>query len=96
METLKLEIVGMHCGGCVAALRKAFDAVAGVKSADVSLDAGTALVTFDPAQSNATLLAKAVEDAGYAVRADTGVAVNKAAAATGCGGARGKTGCGCG
>ncbi|MES2299432.1 MAG: heavy-metal-associated domain-containing protein [Pseudomonadota bacterium] len=94
METLKLEIVGMHCGGCVATLRKAFDAVAGVKSADVSLETETALVIFDPLLSNASLLTKAVTDAGYAVRPPG--EVNKTAPAGGCGAAGGKTGCGCG
>lgn len=84
----------MHCGGCGAALKNAFDAVAGVKSADVSLDTQSALVTFDPHLSNLNQLTKAVVDAGYAVRTPGGA--NKAAPAAACGAAAGKTGCGCG
>lgn len=94
METLKLEIAGMHCGGCVAALKKAFNAVAGVKSTDVSLNTQSALVTFDPHLSNVSQLTKAVVGAGYAVRSPG--AAKKAAPAGGCGAAGGKTGCGCG
>ena len=94
METVKLEIAGMHCGGCVAALREAFNAVSGVKSVDVSLEQASAVVTFDPHLSNLPLLAKAVVDAGYAVRAPG--EMNKGAPVAGCGTAGGKTGCGCG
>jgi copper chaperone CopZ len=58
----QLAITGMKCAGCVANVDKALKAVAGVKSATVSLAENSASVTGDVPVA---ALIKAVEDAGY-------------------------------
>lgn len=63
-KTIKIE--GMMCGHCSGRVKKALEAMAGVETAEVSHETGTAEVTlrgdvFDEA------LAKAVTDAGYKV-----------------------------
>lgn len=98
METIVLDIGGIHCGGCVGSVKEALEAVAGVKASEVALAAGTAAVTFDPALTGATALANAVVKAGYTVRSGS----SSAAAEDGVppkqcgGGGQSKTGCCCG
>ncbi|EJX04017.1 heavy metal-binding protein [gut metagenome] len=53
------------CGHCEARVKKALEAVEGVKSAEVSHTAGTAVVTFDNVSDD--VLKKAVEDQDYKV-----------------------------
>ncbi|MEE0081055.1 MAG: heavy metal translocating P-type ATPase [Catenibacterium mitsuokai] len=61
-----LEITGMMCGHCEMAVKKALEAVDGVKSADVSHEKGTAVVTLSKEVSN-DVLKKTVEDKDYTV-----------------------------
>jgi copper chaperone len=65
METVDLKIEGMTCGGCVKSVTRVLSGVAGVASADVSLDEGRARVTYDPAQTGVEAMKQAVERAGY-------------------------------
>ncbi|AXY22699.1 MULTISPECIES: heavy-metal-associated domain-containing protein [Komagataeibacter] len=67
METLTLHISGMTCDGCVANVVRALEGVEGVAMADVSLEQGTARVTFDGRSTNPADLISAVEDAGFDV-----------------------------
>ena len=69
METTQLKITGMTCGGCVNSVRRVLLAVPGVRSADVSLDQGTARVEFDPAVARPEQLSAAVVDAGFDIAA---------------------------
>ena len=64
VRTMKIE--GMMCGHCEATVKKALEAVAGVESAEVSHEAGTAVVTLTADVDNA-VLKKAVEDKDYTV-----------------------------
>ena len=61
-----MKIKGMMCGHCEATVKKALEAVAGVESAEVSHEAGTAVVTLTADVDNA-VLKKAVEDKDYTV-----------------------------
>jgi Cu2+-exporting ATPase len=61
-KTMKIE--GMMCAHCEARVKKALEAVAGVAAAEVSHEAGTAVLTLQGAVDEAALK-KAVEDAGY-------------------------------
>lgn len=61
-----LEITGMMCGHCEMAVKKALESVDGVKSADVSHEKGTAVVTLSKEVSN-DVLKKTVEDKDYTV-----------------------------
>ena len=63
-KTMKIE--GMMCGHCESRVQKALEALAEVDSAEVSHEAGTAVVTLKSAVDNA-VLKKAVEDAEYKV-----------------------------
>lgn len=56
----------MMCGHCSGRVKKALEAVAGVETAEVSHEMGTAEVTLRGDVSDEAL-AKAVTDAGYKV-----------------------------
>lgn len=66
MESATLEIKGMSCGHCVAAVKRAIEGLPGVKEAEVTLDPPRAKVSYDPAKVGPQALAKAVEEEGYA------------------------------
>ena len=61
-----LHIEGMMCGHCEKRVKKALENVDGVAVANVSHEAGTAVVTLNKEVSNETLK-KAVEDQDYSV-----------------------------
>ena len=63
-KTIRIE--GMMCGHCSGRVKKALEAVAGVETAEVSHETGTAEVTLRGHVSGEAL-AKAVTDAGYKV-----------------------------
>jgi copper chaperone len=63
MQTVSLEITGMTCGHCVAAVDKALKTLPGVSAANVEI--GRATVTVDPKVATTDAIVDAVEDAGY-------------------------------
>lgn len=63
-KTLKIE--GMMCGHCEAAVKKALEAISGVSEAEVSHEAGTAVVTLTE-DVPFEVLKKAVEGKNYTV-----------------------------
>lgn len=63
-KTIKIE--GMMCGHCEATVKKALEALDGVTSAEVSHDAGTAIVAMDADVAD-DVLTKAVEDKDFKV-----------------------------
>ena len=60
----KLNVEGMMCMHCVGHVKQALEGVAGVESADVDLEAGTATVSCGEEVSNEVLV-DAVKQAGY-------------------------------
>ncbi len=66
--TKTMEIQGMMCGHCEARVKKALEALPEVAQAEVSHEAGTAVVTLTGPVEDAALK-KAVEDQDYAVTA---------------------------
>lgn len=68
METFTFQIDGMQSGACAASIERRLYSTPGVQSAAVSLVGAEAEITFDPLLTNADALAKAIADAGYAVR----------------------------
>jgi copper chaperone len=68
MTTTTLEIEGMTCGHCVAAVTRALETVTGVERAEVDLAAGRATVEHDPERASPQQLASAVAEEGYAAR----------------------------
>ena len=63
-KTMKIE--GMMCGHCEATVKKALEAIDGVNSAEVSHEAGTAVVELSEGVQD-EVLQKAVEDKDYKV-----------------------------
>ena len=63
-KTMKIE--GMMCSHCEASVKKALEAIDGVESAEVSHEAGTAIVTMSKEVSN-DVLKNAVEAKDYNV-----------------------------
>ena len=77
---LRLDVAGMSCGGCVAAVERALAAVPGVRVQQVAV--GAASVALEPGTPVDAVLA-AVRDAGYDAR--IGGAAPAAAGAACCG-----------
>jgi len=60
-----LEITGMTCGHCVAAVKKALAAVPGVEAVEVTLSPPRAVVSCDPSRTTVEMLLKATAEEGY-------------------------------
>jgi copper chaperone len=67
METVKLGVQGMTCGGCVASVTRVLKATPGVADAQVTLQPGAATVTYDPSRVKVDDLKTAIEGAGFDV-----------------------------
>ena len=67
MNKIELEIEGMSCEHCVAAVTEALGDLPGVSVDAVRI--GSARVQYDPGQVSPEHIALAVEDAGYAAHA---------------------------
>lgn len=66
MSKLELNIEGMSCGHCVAAVSQALRELPGVNVENVSL--GSAALTYQPEKVSVDEIKLAVEDAGYAAQ----------------------------
>ena len=66
MEKLELEIEGMSCGHCVAAVSEALKELPGVNVENVRI--GAAQLTYEPDQVSPDEILLAVEDAGYSAQ----------------------------
>ena len=62
---VKLSVGGMHCSGCVNAVKAALEKVPGVTKAEVSLEKNEAHVTYAKGKTTPEDLIKAVEKAGF-------------------------------
>jgi copper chaperone CopZ len=67
METQIILVDGMTCGGCVNGVERALERVPGVVKARASLERREAVVEGE--RLDVDVLARALEDAGYEVRA---------------------------
>jgi len=67
MVELQIAISGMTCNHCVARVRKALGAVAGVQVLEVLV--GSARVSFAPAAVSQEAILGAVRDLGYTAQA---------------------------
>ena len=65
MEQIVIGVGGMSCQGCVKNINGVLGALAGVASAEVSLEAAEAKVAFDPQVVGRAALLEAIEDAGF-------------------------------
>ena len=67
MEKTVINVEGMTCSGCVAAVERVLKELDGVGKVDVSLERRQATVEFDPARLALPDLHAVIEDAGYDV-----------------------------
>lgn len=65
LETAQLKVAGMDCEVCAGVIQKKLIETRGVAQAEVRYPAGTATVTYDPAQVRPDGLIAAVSAAGY-------------------------------
>ena len=65
MENTVIKVGGMSCQGCVKNITGVLSALAGVSSAEVSLEAAEARVAFDAQAVTRAALVEAIEDAGF-------------------------------
>lgn len=72
MAKIKLKIEGMHCPKCVAKTKESLEGIEGVKTADVNLDKGLAVVEYegDIPEEKFTM---AVLDAGFKAKVKHGL-----------------------
>lgn len=64
-EDLVLQIGGMSCASCVAAIEGAVGGMPGVESVQVSLAAGSARVTYYPGVTTPAQIKRTIRDLGY-------------------------------
>jgi copper chaperone len=69
MERVTVQIDGMSCGHCVAAVDRALRALPGVQVEQV--DVGSATIAYDPASVSRERIGDAVRAAGYAPGGET-------------------------
>ncbi len=63
----EINVVGMHCPSCVAAVELSLKDVDGVDDAKADLETGAVEVKFDADKVSDADLAEAVEEAGFKV-----------------------------
>lgn len=71
MTKTTLNVEGMSCGHCKAAVEGELSKLAGVENSNADFEKGTVEVSYDESRVSDADLAGAVEEAGYTV-ADTG------------------------
>jgi copper chaperone CopZ len=65
METLHLNIEGMHCGGCTVGIQMTTEQLEGVSSAFLDLDGKMGVWEIDPARINADRIIQEITKLGY-------------------------------
>ncbi|AGT31228.2 copper ion binding protein [Geobacillus genomosp. 3] len=68
MMTITLEVQGMTCGHCKAAVTNALQALDGVSRVEVHLQEGTVDVEYDETKVSVEKLKEAIEEQGYDVK----------------------------
>ena len=69
MQTERLKVTGMTCGGCTSTVTHALKKMPGVSDVEVSLSTGEARVQYDERLTSPDQLKSAVTGAGYGVDA---------------------------
>ncbi|MCC9261812.1 copper chaperone CopZ [Methanobrevibacter woesei] len=67
MDEKKINVVGMHCPSCVAAVELCMTDLDGVEEAKADLETNTVSVKYDSSKVTDDDLAGAVEEAGFKV-----------------------------
>ncbi|MGH8588612.1 MAG: mercury resistance system periplasmic binding protein MerP [Gammaproteobacteria bacterium] len=67
-KTVTLRVDNMSCASCPPVVKKSLGRIDGVSRIEVSLEANTAIVTFDDAKTDVAALIDATTNAGYPSR----------------------------
>lgn len=65
IETVTIQVEGMHCSACEAPIRAALQQTPGVRNVDVSYKRGDARVEFDPKRTSVEQIKRAINSTGY-------------------------------
>lgn len=65
LATAQLDIKGMDCASCPLTVKIALKKISGVAEVEVDYKSQSAKVRYDPAKTQADVLAKTVTDIGY-------------------------------
>lgn len=65
LKTITIDIEGMHCGGCTAAVRRGLKTLDGVLYVDVALQPGLATLQVDPSRLTAARIETAFMELGF-------------------------------
>lgn len=65
MHTEIIKVEGMNCMGCVNKVKTGLEGIAGVKSADVSLEQKQATIQYDESETGPQQLRQAIRIAGF-------------------------------
>ena len=68
MKTLSFDVHGMTCGGCTSSVKRALGQLDGVKSVEVTLRPGTAIVQADSDVVTSAQIESAITGLGYQVK----------------------------
>lgn len=66
-EKATLQIIGMHCASCAAAIEESLNKVEGVSKAAVNFATEKAYVEYDPSKASPQAMEEAIKQAGYGV-----------------------------
>jgi copper chaperone CopZ len=69
MATLKLDIEGMHCGGCATGIQMLTEGMDGVTSSFVDYDAKKGTVEYDEAKIQPDKIIAEIATLGYTAKA---------------------------
>lgn len=67
MDTLRLRVDGMHCGGCAKTLASAVRVLPGVLSVEAEAASGDTTVVYDPERVGAEQIEGQIRAAGFEV-----------------------------
>lgn len=67
MNSVILQIKGMHCDGCAATIKAVVERAPGVKAVSVAFETGEARILYDPAATREDRLIAVVERPGFQV-----------------------------
>lgn len=65
LQTVMFDIENMTCALCPVTVKRAMEAVEGVRSVEIEFEAKTATVVFDPAIASPASIGSASTNAGY-------------------------------
>lgn len=64
-EQACFEVQGMTCATCSVTVKKAVGKLSGIQDVKVSVEKKSAIVKFDPKQTNAESIEKSIDEVGY-------------------------------